>query len=251
MNISTHYEISKNELKDKIILLTGANRGFGRAITLDLAKAGASVIMLGRDLGGLETVYDEVVGLGYQQPILHPLDLEGATPEHYQQLQSEILDNFGRLDGLIHNAAIIGTMMPIEQYDIKLWYSTLQINLNAPFMLTQFLIPVLSQSVDARILFFSSSVGREARAYWGAYGVSKFAIEGLSKTLAEELEKTNIKVNSVDPKQMRTKMRQTAYPAENTDNIPPPELISPAIVYLMSKKSKNLNGKQLVLEFNK
>ncbi len=248
MNISVNYQITKDELKDKVILVTGANRGFGRAITLDLAKAGATVIMLGRDLASLETTYDEVVDLGYQEPILYPLDLEGATPEHYEQLQSDIFSNFGQLDGLIHNAGIIGTMMPIEQYDIKLWYSTMQINVNAPFMLTQALIPALNKSNDARVLFLSSSVGRNARAYWGAYGVSKFAIEGLSKTLSEELEKTNIKVNSLDPKRMRTKMRQTAYPAENADNNPLPEQYSPAIVYLMSEKTKELNGECLTLE---
>jgi len=194
MNISTDYKITADELKDKVVLVTGANRGFGRAMTLDLAKAGATVIMLGRDLGSLETVYDEVVDLGYQEPVLYPLDLEGATPEHYEQLQANLLEHFGQLDGLIHNAGIIGTMMPIEQYDIKLWYSTMQINVNAPFMLTQFLIPVLSKSDDARILFLSSSVGRDARAYWGAYGVSKFAIEGLSKTLSLKCDKLLIRL---------------------------------------------------------
>ncbi|MEO1939975.1 YciK family oxidoreductase [Candidatus Thioglobus sp.] len=248
MNISTDYQVTKGELTAKVILVTGANRGFGRAMTLDLAKAGATVIMLGRDLGSLESVYDEVTDLGYQEPVLYPLDLEGATPEHYEQLQANILEQFDQLDGLIHNAGIIGTMMPIEQYDIKLWYSTMQINVNAVFMLTQFLIPVLNKSSDARVLFLSSSVGRSARAYWGAYGVSKFAIEGLSKTLSEELEKTNIKVNSIDPKRMRTKMRQTAYPAENAENNPTPESISPAIVYLMGKQAKSLNGEQLTLE---
>jgi NAD(P)-dependent dehydrogenase (short-subunit alcohol dehydrogenase family) len=248
MNISVDYKITPNELKDKVILVTGANRGFGKAMTLDLAKAGATVIMLGRDLGSLETVYDEVVDLGYQEPVLYPFDLEGATPEHYEQLQESLLEHFSQLDGLIHNAGIIGTMMPIEQYDIKLWYSTMQINVNAPFMLTQFLIPVLNKSADARVLFLSSSVGRDARAYWGAYGVSKFAIEGLSKTLSEELEKTNIRVNSLDPKRMRTKMRQIAYPAENADKNPLPESLSPAIVYLMSEATKGLNGEQLTLE---
>ncbi|BAF61570.1 YciK family oxidoreductase [Candidatus Vesicomyidisocius calyptogenae] len=247
MEISTNYSITKGELKDRVILVTGANRGFGRAITLDLAKAGASVIMLGRDLSSLENTYDEVINFGYQKPILYPLDLEGATPKHYEQLQKDILNNFEQLDGLIHNASIIGTMMPIEQYDIKLWYSTMQININAPFMLTQVLIPVLNKSSDARVLFFSSSVGRVAKAYWGAYGVSKFAIEGISKTLSEELERTNIKVNSLDPGRMRTKMRQIAYPAENIYNNPLPETKSPVIVYLMSEKAKELNGKQITL----
>jgi NAD(P)-dependent dehydrogenase (short-subunit alcohol dehydrogenase family) len=247
MKITTNYQITPEVLKGKTILVTGANQGFGRAMTLDLARAGACVIMLGRDLGALEGVYDEVVALGLTEPILYPLDLEGATPEHYEQLQTDILHEFGALDGLIHNASIIGTMMPIEQYDIKLWYSTLQINLHAVFMLTQFLIPTLNKSSDARVLFLSSSVGRKAKAYWGAYGVSKFAIEGLSQTLSEELEQTNIRVNSLDPGRMRTKMRQIAYPAENIEKNPTPEEKSPAIVYLMTKDSQHLNGEQLTL----
>ena len=235
------------ELKDKVILVTGANRGFGLAITMDLSKAGATVIMLGRDLGSLEYAYDAVVDAGYKEPILYPLDLEGATPENYQELQDNVLEKFDKLDGLIHNAAILGAQMPIEQYDIKLWYSTLQINLSAPFMLTQFLIPALVKSEDARILFLSSSVGREARAYWGAYSVSKFGIEGFAKTLSEELEKTNISVNTVNPGKLRTEMRRTAYPAEDSSTVPMPEEKSAAIVYLLSNLSPKMNGEQLTI----
>jgi len=235
------------ELKDKVILVTGANRGFGLAITMSLSKAGATVIMLGRDLGSLEYAYDAVVDAGYNEPILYPLDLEGATPENYQELQDNILDKFEKLDGLIHNAAILGAQMPIEQYDIKLWYSTLQINLSAPFMLTQFLIPLLLKSEDARILFLSSSVGREAKAYWGAYSVSKFGIEGLAKTLSEELEKTNISVNTINPGKLRTEMRRTAYPAEDSSTVPMPEEKSAAIVYLLSGLSPKMNGEQLTI----
>ena len=235
------------ELKDKVILVTGANRGFGLAITMSLSKAGATVIMLGRDLGSLEYAYDAVVDAGYNEPILYPLDLEGATPENSQELQDNILDKFKKLDGLIHNAAILGAQMPIEQYDIKLWYSTLQINLSAPFMLTQFLIPLLLKSEDARILFLSSSVGRKAKAYWGAYSVSKFGIEGFAKTLSEELEKTNISVNTINPGKLRTEMRRTAYPAEDSSTVPMPEEKSTAIVYLLSSLSPKMNGEQLTI----
>lgn len=247
MIVSRDHIFKDGELKDKVILVTGANRGFGLAITMDLSKAGATVIMLGRDLGSLEYAYDAVVDAGYKEPILYPLDLEGATPENYQDLQDNVLEKFDKLDGLIHNAAILGAQMPIEQYDIKLWYSTLQINLSAPFMLTQFLIPALVKSEDARILFLSSSVGREARAYWGAYSVSKFGIEGFAKTLSEELEKTNISVNTVDPGKLRTEMRRTAYPAEDSSTVPMPEEKSAAIVYLLSNLSPKMNGEQLTI----
>ena len=247
MKLPINYKVKGGELEDKVILVTGANRGFGLAITMDLAKAGATVIMLGRDLGSLEYAYDAVVDAGYKEPILYPLDLEGATPENYQELQDDILDKFKKLDGLIHNAAILGTQMPIDQYDIKLWYSTLQINLSAPFMLTQFLIPALMKSDDARILFLSSSVGRKARAYWGAYSASKFGIEGFAKTLSEELEKTQITVNTINPGKIRTEMRRTAYPAEDASTVPKPEEKSSVIVYLLSNEGSKINGEQLTI----
>ena len=247
MKLPVNYKVQEGELEGKVVLVTGANRGFGLAITMDLAKAGATVIMLGRDLGSLEYAYDEVVDAGYKEPILYPLDLEGATPENYQELQDNILDKFKKLDGLIHNAAILGTQMPIDQYDIKLWYSTLQINLSAPFMLTQFLIPALMKSDDARILFLSSTVGRKARAYWGAYSVSKFGIEGFAKTLSEELEKTQITVNTINPGKIRTEMRRTAYPAEDASSVPKPEEKSSVIVYLLSNKGSKINGEQLTI----
>ena len=247
MKLPINYKVKEGELEGKVILVTGANRGFGLAITMDLAKAGATVIMLGRDLGSLEYAYDAVVDAGYKEPILYPLDLEGATPENYQELQDDILDKFKKLDGLIHNAAILGTQMPIDQYDIKLWYSTLQINLSAPFMLTQFLIPALMKSDDARILFLSSTVGRKARAYWGAYSVSKFGIEGFAKTLSEELEKTQITVNTINPGKIRTEMRRTAYPAEDASTVPKPEEKSSVIVYLLSNEGSKINGEQLTI----
>mgnify|MGYP006085983227 FL=1 len=247
MKLPVNYKVQEGELEGKVILVTGANRGFGLAITMDLAKAGATVIMLGRDLGSLEYAYDAVVDAGYKEPILYPLDLEGATPENYQELQDNILDQFKKLDGLIHNAAILGTQMPIDQYDIKLWYSTLQINLSAPFMLTQFLIPALMKSNDARILFLSSTVGRKARAYWGAYSVSKFGIEGFAKTLSEELEKTQITVNTINPGKIRTEMRRTAYPAEDASTVPRPEEKSSVIVYLLSNEGSKINGEQLTI----
>ena len=247
MKLPVNYKVKEGELEGKVILVTGANRGFGLAITMDLAKAGATVIMLGRDLGSLEYAYDAVVDAGYKEPILYPLDLEGATPENYQELQDNILDKFKKLDGLIHNAAILGTQMPIDQYDIKLWYSTLQINLSAPFMLTQFLIPALMKSDDARILFLSSTVGRKARAYWGAYSVSKFGIEGFAKTLSEELEKTQITVNTINPGKIRTEMRRTAYPAEDASTVPRPEEKSSVIVYLLSNEGSKINGEQLTI----
>ena len=243
MIIPSSYQIKEGELKGKVILVTGANRGFGLAMTMDLSKAGATVIMLGRDLGSLEYAYDAVIDKGFQEPILYPLDIEGATPENYQSLQDDIFNQFEKLDGLIHNAAILGTMMPVDQYDIKLWYSTLQINLNGPFMLTQFLIPLLKKSDDARILFLSAEQGREAKAYWGAYSLSKFATESLGQILSDELENTsNIRVNSINPGAVRTQMREQAYPAEDPKINKEAKEILNAYLYLMSDKSIGISG---------
>ena len=243
MIIPSSHKVREGELEGKVILVTGANRGFGLAMTMDLSKAGATVIMLGRDLGSLEYAYDAVVDKGFQEPILYPLDIEGATPENYQSLQDDIFNQFEKLDGLIHNAAILGTMMPIDQYDIKLWYSTLQINLNGPFMLTQFLIPLLNKSDDARILFLSADQGREAKAYWGAYSLSKFATESLGQILSDELENTsNIRVNSINPGAVRTQMREQAYPAEDPKINKEAKEILNAYLYLMSDKSIGISG---------
>ena len=243
MIVSRDHIFKDGELKDKVILVTGANRGFGLAITMDLSKAGATVIMLGRDLGSLEYAYDAVVDAGYNEPILYPLDLEGATPENYQELQDNVLEKFDKLDGLIHNAAILGAQMPIEQYDIKLWYSTLQINLSAPFMLTQFLIPALVKSEDARILFLSSSVGREARAYWGAYAVSKAAVKSLAEILQEELEPVSkIKIFNFDPGKTKTSMRAFAYPAENPNDLKDAAMLLDDYLWMLSERS---NGSKI------
>ena len=242
------FKYKSNDFINKVYLITGANRGLGRSLAIDLSKAGATVVMLGRDLASLENVYDEITDLGYSEPFLYPFDLEGAGPKDYEDLLTNIESEFGQLDGLIHNAATIGSLMPIEQYDLKVWFSTMQINLNAPFLLTQFLLPALKKSPAAQIIFLSSYVGRFPRAYWGAYSVTKSGIESLSSILAEELEKTEIKVNSIDPMRMKTKMRQIAYPAENADKNPDPSDVSKVILFVLSSEACHDSGDQLKID---
>ena len=241
------WQPSDTELKDRTVLITGAGNGIGRAVALACAKVGAEVLLLGRNEVGLEAVYDDILSAGGREAGIIPFDLNTTDPGRYEALAEQLTETGITLDGLVHNASILGTQMPIEQYDIKLWYSTIQINLNAPFMLTQFLIPALLKSDDARIIFLSSTVGRKARAYWGAYSVSKFGIEGFAKTLSEELEKTQISVNTVNPGKLRTEMRRTAYPAEDSSTVPLPEEKSQAIVHLLSSSSPKINGEQLTL----
>ncbi|TNF00066.1 MAG: SDR family oxidoreductase [Gammaproteobacteria bacterium] len=158
-----------------------------------------------------------------------------------------IEDNFGRLDGILHNAAILGDRSPVELYDPETWNKVMQVNATAPFLLSRAMIPLLRLSTDASVIFTSSGVGRKAKAYWGAYAVSKFAVEGLSQLLADELddERHNVRVNSLNPGATRTSMRALAYPAENPQQNPTPEELMPIYLYLMGKDSHGVTGQQL------
>jgi len=221
-------------LTNKIILVTGASDGIGREAALTYAAAGATVILHGRNVKKLEQVYDEIEKNGGPKPALAPLDLLKASPEQYQELADMLKKEFGQLDGLLHNAGILGTLTPIEQYPIEKWYSVMQINLNAVFLLTQTMLPLLKQSKAASLIFTSSGVGQKGRAYWGAYAVSKFGIEGLAQILKDELEHTNIKVNLINPGPTRTKMRAKAYPAEDPNTLKTPKDLMPKYLELMT-----------------
>nr|WP_067298816.1 YciK family oxidoreductase [Marinobacterium profundum] len=240
------YKAPENLLQDRIILVTGAGAGIGRAAALAYAAQGATVVLVGRTLEKLEQVYDEIEAAGHPQPAIVPLNLESANEHEYQELANTLEQEFGHLDGLLHNASLLGLRTPIESYDPVVWNQVMQVNVNAGFMLTQALIPLLKESQDSSIVFTTSSVGRTGKAYWGAYGVSKFATEGLAQILAQELENTsNTRVNCINPGATRTQMRASAYPAENPDTNPTPEQIMPLYLYLMGPDSKTVNGQSL------
>lgn len=232
-------------LANRIILITGAGDGIGKAAAQSCAAHGATVILLGRTIPKLEAVYDAIEQAGHPQAAIYPMNLEGATPKDYLDLAATIDREFGRLDGLLHNAAILGSVSPMNHQDVDLWFKVMQVNLNAPFLLTRACLGLLMKSEDASIIFTSDKVGRSGRAYWGAYGVSKFGIEGMSQILAQELEtNTKVRVNSIDPGAVRTRMRSIAYPGENALANPPPESIMPAYLYLLGADSRGINGQQ-------
>ncbi len=241
------YQAPADLLHDRIIMITGAGSGIGRAAAKAYAAHGATVILVGRTVSNLESVYDEIEAEGYPKPAIVPMNFEGATLRDYEELAMTIEENFGRLDGILHNAAILGARSPVELYDPETWNRVMQVNATAPFLLSRAMIPLLRKSTDASVIFTSSGVGRKAKAYWGAYAVSKFAIEGLSQLLADELddERHNIRVNSLNPGATRTNMRATAYPAENPEQNPAPEQLMPVYLYLMGKDSQGVNGQQL------
>ncbi len=241
------YKAPEALLKDRIIMVTGAGSGIGRTAAKTYAAYGATIILLGRTISKLESVYDEIEAAGHPKPAIVPLNLEGAAVKDYEEMAITIEDNFGQLDGLLHNAAILGQRTPIEQYDPETWNKVMHVNATAPFLLSRALIPLLRKSSDASVIFTSSSVGRKAKAYWGAYSVSKFALEGLSQLMADELddERHNIRVNSLNPGATRTNMRAHAYPAENPATNPTPEELMPSYLYLMGPESKGITGQQI------
>lgn len=240
------YQPAPDLLKDRVILVTGAGDGIGRAAAFGLARLGANVGLLGRTLSKLESVYDEIVEAGFPQPDIAVMNLATAQGPDYFQLAESITNEYGRLDGLLHNASILGQMSPIEHYDVGVWTEVMHVNLTAPFVLTQVLLPLLKKSADASIVFTSSGVGRIGRAYWGGYAVSKFGIEGLCQVLADETsEAAGIRVNCINPGGTRTAMRHAAFPAEDPAGLPAPEDILAPYFYLLGPDSRGITGESI------
>ncbi|GED22457.1 YciK family oxidoreductase [Halomonas halmophila] len=230
-------------LAGRVILVTGAGDGIGRSAALSYARHGATVILLGRTTAKLESVYDEIEAAGGAQPAIFPLNLEGATLKDYQDMAVTLNNAFGRLDGILHNAGLLGRITPFEQYDPALWEQVMQVNVNGPLWMTQALLPLLRASPDASVIFTSSSVGRKGRAYWGAYSVSKFATEGFVQLLADEVEhEGGLRINSLNPGATRTAMRKSAYPGEDPMTLRTPEAIMPTYLWLMGPDSHGHNG---------
>ena len=238
------YSARPELLKDRVILVTGAGRGIGAAAAKTYAAHGATVLLLGKTEANLAQVYDDIEAAGHPQPVVIPFNLETALPHQYDELAAMIEKEFGHLDGLLHNASIIGPRTPLEQLSGDNFMRVMQVNVNAMFMLTSTLLPLLKLSQDASVVFTSSSVGRKGRAYWGAYGVSKFATEGMMQVLAHECDGTSVRVNSINPGATRTEMRAKAYPAENPLDLKTAEEIMPTYLYLMGQDSSDINGQQ-------
>ncbi|MDO6526299.1 YciK family oxidoreductase [Motilimonas sp. 1_MG-2023] len=239
------YQAPQDLLANKTILVTGAGSGIGKEIALTYAKYGARVILLGRTVAKLEAVYDEIEALGAPQPAIIPMDLKGATEQHYQDMAETIAGQFGHLDGLVHNAGALGVLGPFHQIGQDMWDEVMQVNVKSQFLMTKHLLPVLKEATAASIIFTSSSVGRQGRAYWGVYTISKFATEGMMQTLASELDGSHVRANCINPGATHTPMRSKAYPAEDADLLKRPADIMPTYLYLMGSDSSAVNGQSL------
>jgi NAD(P)-dependent dehydrogenase (short-subunit alcohol dehydrogenase family) len=240
------YSYADDVLHDRIILITGASDGIGRALALHAASLGAQVILHGRNVNKLESVYDEIEALdGAARPSIAVMDLASANSDSYTTLAQSIEQEFGRLDGLVLNASILGERFSIEQYDAVTWQRVMHVNVTSAFAMTQVLLPQLHKSDDPSVIFTSSGVGRTGKAFWGAYAVSKFATEGLSQVLADEHRHGKLRSNCINPGATRTSMRLAAYPAEDRDNLKRAEEILSAYIYLLGPDSKGVTGQSI------
>lgn len=234
------------ELSGRVIAITGVTGGIGRALALACIGEGAEVILLGRSEKKLRVVHGECEAIAPDRALMAPLDLEKALAQDYDRIADAVLERHGRLDGLVHCAGLLGTLTPIEQYDVPTWCRVMHVNVTAAFALTQVLMPALRKSRDASVIFSSSSVGRRGKAYWGAYAVSKFAVEGLMQVLADELENnTTVRVNSINPGRARTVMRRQAYPSEDITTLPQPETLLEPYLRLLGPRGAGITGQAL------
>lgn len=240
-------DTSTRQLENRVILVTGAGYGIGREAALTYAREGATVLLLGRTEQALNDTYDLIEAEGLPQPAVLPFDLEEKDENRFIELAGLIEQHFGHLDGVLLNASVLGQRTMLDNYHWETWQKVMQINVNGQFALIKHLLPLLRQApADASVIFTTSSVGREGRAYWGAYSVSKFATEGLMQVLAQELENTSsIRVNCINPGATRTQMRAAAYPAENPVTVTEAKDIMELYLHLMSPASIGTHGQSL------
>jgi len=237
---------AQRSLAGRVIAITGATGGIGRAVALAAAREGADLVLLGRNVRKLQGLHAEIEQIAPGKSLMAPLDLEKAVANDYDALAAALMKQYGRLDGLVHCAGLLGALTPIDQYDVPMWCRVMHVNVTAAFALTQVLLPALRLSADASVIFTSSGVGRRGKAYWGAYAVSKFAVEGLVQVLAAELAgNSKIRVNALNPGPARTPMRRQAYPSENLDLLPPPESLTADYLRLLGPAGKDISGQSL------
>lgn len=237
------YQAPQDLLKERVILVTGAGQGIGQTAALAFAAHGATVILTGRNEKRLNASYDAIVDAGHPEPVIFPLDLEQATDKDFADMAEAIGGQLGRLDGILHNAARLDALVPLELETLDLWLGTLRVNLAAPFALTRACLPLLKAAPDASVVMTSETHGRKPTAFWGAFGVSKWAIEALVKTWAQELEITpQVRINAIVPGPVQSPQRVKTHPAEARQTLPTAETIMPLYLYLMGSDSRGRSG---------
>lgn len=235
-------------LADRVVLITGAAGGLGRASALACAQAGATVLLADRKARALEPVYDEIAALpGVPQPVLQPMDLQGASPLEYQNFAESVERQLGRLDGIVHAAVKCEGLTPLAMLSPETWITTLHVDLSAPFLLTQACMPLLLAREDSAVVFVLDDPDRMGRAHWGAYGVAKAGLEGLASILHEETDETGLRVHAMLPAPMRTALRRTVWTGEDPATVATPDAAARAVLYLLSPAAGAARGHLLDL----
>jgi NAD(P)-dependent dehydrogenase (short-subunit alcohol dehydrogenase family) len=238
-----NYRIPANLLSGKIILVTDATQEIGYTASVEYAKYGATVIILGNDLEKLEVLYDEIVNFGYPEPVIHRIDFLNCKQQDYQEVANSITTNFDALDGLLLTNEYLAELRPLLQTPEQQWLASFQINVHSCFFMCKHLLAIMRKSNNASIILNSHDVSK-GRAYWGAYSATKAAIESLMYTLADEEDGvSSVRANCINPGAVRTKIRAQAYPLEDTLSLATAEDIMPAYIYLMGNDSINTSGK--------
>ncbi len=234
-------------LTEKTILITGAAGGLGAALALQCAGAGANLVLLDRDRRGLSDLSDKIVDLGYAPPGLYPMDLAGAGTEDFNMLAKTVQSEFGGLHALIHCALDFDGLRPLDQVEPQNWLKSMQVNVNAPWLLSCALLPLLRESKNGRLFFLLDDLETVTGAYWGAYGTAKAALTGLVRQFEETLSNTAVLVRGIIPGVMRTGFRAKVYHAENPTDQPEPGVVARKITDMLSG---DLSAYDLVVNFS-
>lgn len=243
MNELESYLAPDNLLENRVILITGAGQGLGRAAALAYAKHGATVILHGRKVKKLEQVYDEIEAIGKAQALIYPLDLERAEDKDFLIIAEAIAEQLGRLDGILHNAALLTGLSPLDHQTVAQFRALLQVNLIAPFALTKACLPLLKNAPDASVIMTSSSHALKPTAYWGGFAVAKSGLDTLMKIQADEWElMPNLRINSIVPGVVNSPQRVITHPGEIKQTMRPPEDLMKTYLYLIGPDSKGVSG---------
>ena len=234
-------------LAQRVVLVTGSYGGLGRATALAAARAGASVVLLGRKARSLEPVYDEIVSLAAPQPAIFPMDLAMATSEDFDALADTIEREFGRLDGIVHAAAAFDGLKPMDQQKPDEWLRIQQVLLTAPFLLQRSCTPLLKQTPSPAIVHVFDDPERVQNAFWGSYGVAKCALAGMFAIAHQETENSNLRLHGLLPAPMRTQLRRMAWFGEDTLQLPLPDATGAAAAYLLTGAAAQYRGQVLDL----
>jgi len=231
------------DLSGRVIFVTGASGGLGRRIALATARQGGTVVLHGRVVRKLEAVYDEIIAAGGPQPTILPLDLASATDDNFAQVTGALRAQLGRLDGLVHTAAVLGSLGPIEHQSFEAWLKVLRVNVIAAMGLTRAALPLLSAAPDASVIFTLDTRGQSPHAYWGAYATAKSGVATLAKILADEWEsRANLRINAIVPGPINSPLRGQTHPGEDRVRLPAPAALAPLYLYLLGVQPKAESG---------